>query len=250
MFRKTRIFLPLLLVNFSFLDVSCAYAQLPFAFPVEQPDTIMRDALKLPYSKDVLAEFAASVEKSADPACLREKQLDTAKIAAAGHELLMRYGVRILNLAVENVDQNVYRKSLKEIGGANVEEEITKLSADPVVKKMIESERPARLMSAFDVTVENLERYALLRRLRLANFSGISTGNEQLLLKGEKAQDDALQFRESNQTPEVKRFTELSDYIAEALNRSFRREKAILLGPSQYFQDADKDLAAICVTPR
>lgn len=239
-----------LVAGLSLAFASHAFAQLPHTFPVEQPETIIRDALELPYSRDVLAEFAASVEKSADPVCLREKQLDTTKITAAGRDLVARYGVKILNMAVEHVDQDIYKSSLKEIGGPNVEEEIAKLSADPIVKKMIEFDRPVRLMGAFDVTIENLERYALLRQLRLGNFSGISTGNDRLLLKGEEAQDQALEFREKNQTPEVKRYVELSEYMAEALNRSFRRDKAMLLGPNQYFQDADKDLAAICVTRR
>src|SRR4051812_18597014 len=87
-------------------------AQPGISYPIEPPGPFVREALAMPYATALLAEFAKTVEKSADPACLHSRALDAAKLAERGRDLFERWGTRGMETIIGNVDVKAHEAGL------------------------------------------------------------------------------------------------------------------------------------------
>lgn len=229
-----------------------ARAQAPILYPIEPPGPFVREALAHPYGRAVLAEFAKTVARSADAACLRSKSLDAAKLADLGRDIFQRYGTRSMETVIGNFDVRKYEAGVARLAGPGAASELIRLRDDAEVKRLLVLERPARLAKVLDFVVENFERYVLITRINLRSFSGISTGNDELLRMNptEESQEAIEKFAAASTSPQVKRFVELSETTAPAVIDAFNQEIALQWGPHTYYRGVETDLAELCITKR
>jgi hypothetical protein len=234
------------------LETCLAHAQISLLYPIEPPAPFVREALAHPYGRAVLAEFAKTVAASADTACLRSKALDAANLADRGRDIFQRYGTRSMEIIIGNFDVRKYEARISELAGAGAASELIELRNDADVKRYLILERPARLAKVFDFVVENFERYALITRINLRSFSGISTGNDELLRANpiEESEEAIERFVAANTSPRFKRFVELSEITAPAIMDAFNREFALKWGPTTFYRGVESDLAELCVIRR
>ena len=239
-------------ISFLLFEACLAQAQVPILYPVEPPGPFVREALELPYARAILAEFAKTVAQTADAACLRSKSLDAAKLAERGRDILQRYGTQSMETIIGNFDVRKYETRITELAGPGAASELIQLRDDADVKRYLILERPARLAKVLDFVVENFERYALITRINLRSFSGISTGNDDLLRLNpiEESEEAVERFTAANTSPRFKRFVELSEITAPAILDAFNKEFALKWGPATFYRGVENDLAELCVTHR
>jgi hypothetical protein len=238
-------------VFFLLFETCTGQAQAPILYPIEPPAPFVREALAHPYGRAVLAEFAKTVAASADTACLRSKALDAANLADRGRDIFQRYGTRSMEIIIGNFDVRKYEARISELAGAGAASELIELRNDADVKRYLILERPA-LAKVLDFVVENFERYALITRINLRSFSGISTGNDELLRANpiEESEEAIERFVAANTSPRFKRFVELSEITAPAIMDAFNREFALMWGPTTFYRGVENDLAELCVIRR
>lgn len=239
-------------IFFLLFEACLARAQVPILFPIEPPGPFVREALAHPYGRAVLAEFAKTIVQTADAACLRSKSLDAAKLAERGRDIFQRYGTRSMETIIGNFDIRKYEARITELAGAGATAELIELRNDAVVKRYLILERPARLAKVLDFVVENFERYALITRINLRSFSGITTGNDELLRLNpiEETEEAIEKFAVANTSPRFKRFVELSELSAPAVMEAFNMELALKWGPITFYRGVENDLAELCITRR
>jgi hypothetical protein len=233
-------------------EAAPAQAQLPIDLISPPPAQTIREALDHAYGRALLAEFAKVVLQDGDPACLKEKTLDTAKLSERGRDMFERYGLKIANLMISNFDRPAFDAVMSARSSAGGTPEMARLQTDPVVQRYLSIERPMRYAKFLDFLFEMFDRYALITRIRIKSISPISTGNDALMNENptEKAEEALEQFAASNPSPQLKRFLELSEIAADALNTSFNKRVALTWGPSTYYRGVETDLAEFCITRR
>jgi hypothetical protein len=228
------------------------HGQVLLQYPAEPPAQFLREAFDHPYGRAVLAEFARTVTRNAEAACLQTKGLDTSTLIERGRGIFQRYGTQGLEKITALVDTRLFDKKFAERAGRTGAAELNRLQSNRDVIQYMKLERPIRLAKILDTTVENFERYVLLNRIGLPSFSGIATGNDDLLRLNptEPAEEAVEKFAAASKSRQLKRFIELSEMATEALVESFNREVAIMWGPRDYFGGVEKDLADICIVKR
>ena len=239
-----------------------AMAQSQFAiafdyhFPPEPLDRVVRDALDLPYGKALLTRFAGAVTKAADPACLRRRKLDSRVLAERGRGLFLKYGTGMLRNVAEMVDAGAYAAALRTAGEPDAAATLDRLTMNADVKRLMGIVQPARLATVGNFIFEEFDHYNLLSRRKFPPTSLYGARNDGMA--DHDPTDDALkaaqQFIKSRDSPDhyspdLQRFVALSAVSREAIRVSVDPGKAMASGPRQWFQGADKDLAALCVKP-
>ncbi len=231
-----------------------AVAQSQFAiafdlyFPPEALKKVTKEALDAPFGKAMLAGFAEAVAKTANPACLQSRKLDSAALAGRGFDIFQRYGTSMLATFVRFTDTKAYRSTLNARGGGNATAELELLTKHPDVRRLLEIVRPAWLATITTVFSENFDRRNLLTR---STFPPLSPDrNESLAAQDptDAAMEEARKFTESRDSPELRRFVELSFISREAKVKSQIPRRVMASGPADWFRGVDKDLAALCVS--
>ena len=236
---------------FLLLEIFPARAQL-LQFPIEPPGPFVREALSNSYGRALMAPFAKTVAQNADAACLQSKALDDAKLIERGRGVFQRYGTQSMEIIIKNFDTRRYESRIAEIAGPKAAAELMKLRNDQDVKRYLRLERPIRLAKVLDFVVENFERYALLNRINLKSFSGIATGNDELLRANptEQSEEAIEKFVSASKSRQLKRFIELSEITAPAVMEAVDREFALKWGPMTFYRGVENNLAELCITKR
>lgn len=231
-------------------QASAAQSQFAIVFDLYVPPQalkkVTKDALDAPFGKAMLAGFAEAVARTADSACLQSRALDSDALAGRGFDIFQRYGTSMLATFAGMVDTKAYRSALRARGSSNAE--LERLTRHPDVRRLLEIVRPAWLATVTTLFSENFDRYNLITR---GTFPRLSPhGNESLAAQDptDAAMEEARKFTESRDSPELRRFVELSIISREAKRTSENRSKAMASGPADWFRGVDKDLAALCVS--
>jgi len=246
---RTAVCLSVLLVGWC--QAASAQSQFAIVFDLYSPPEALRkvtkDALDTPFGKAMLAGFAEAVAKTADSACLSSRKLDSATLADRGRDIFQRYGTSMLATFARMVDRKAYRTALSARGGRNAAAELDRLTKHPDIVRLMEIVRPARLATVATLLFENFDRYNLITRGTFPPLSPYS--NESLAAQDptDAAMKEGLQFIESRDSPELRRFVDLSFISREAKRTSENRSRVMASGPADWFRGVDKDLAALCV---
>jgi hypothetical protein len=220
----------------------------PWPEPVDQ---FIGEALATPYAQALLRTFAASVRRNGDPACLQEKALDDAVLAARGAALLQRYGVQTMKVLNENLDHAAYQAALSASAGPKAAAEIERLKRDPDVKRLLALHQPAQRAKLVDIILEQFDRYVLTGRIKLDPVSPIARGESDLKENPTQASEAAVErFLDQRRSRKVDRYLDLTEAVRAAMMKGMSPQVALKLGPWVYFAGADRDLAELCVGRR
>jgi hypothetical protein len=228
-----------------------ASAQSPRGIFSEPPEQWIREALATPYAQVLLRNFAASVRKHGDPACLQEKAFDEQKLIARGNALLQRYGLQTARLMEENYDRATYEKSFVASAGPGAVAELARLKRDSDVKKLIALNRPANLARMVETLAEQFDQYVVVGRIKFDPISPVARGEPEPKENPTEAVEAAAQrFIEQRRSKKIQRYLDLQDADATAAPQGFNLQVTAKLGPMTYFAGADRDLAELCVGRR
>lgn len=211
--------------------------------PGEQ-STALRDAFASPYGKALTAELGNSLRKNADPVCLKEKGMEAGQLEARGRDLLIKWGARSSETLAALIDE----KNYNDLFTATAELEQLKQNAD--VKRYLAIAAPAQQANLLETTLENFERYVLIRRIKLTPVHPLATGNVQLEARNPtEATEKAIEkFVASRKSAALERYLDLSDQAAAALKASMKKDKVIASGGGpNLFNGVEADLAELCI---
>lgn len=230
-----------------------AAAQMPAEFRNRTAAELARDAIASRYGQLLVADAGRILRDSADPACLRERGLEKADFEARAREMYVRNGTRMYETFDALVETQKFNAAFDQLAGPNGRQDYRRLRDNPLVVRFRAIIDRMQLASAAETIVENIDRHALLMRIKLARrLSPLASGNMDLLTVGEQESslDPVDDFIAKNRTPDFERWLDLLNFIAEAGQKSMRTENALLLGPIQYTPDAAADLEKLCVPSR
>ena len=223
-------------------------ARAQFPLPVEPADALVRAAFDTDYGRALMDTFAVSARRNGDPSCLEAKTLDAAALAGHGRALFQRYGSRMVETLNANFDRSAYQSALSASTGRNATAELERLERDPVVKKLIALNRPAKVL---DSLVESFDSYVMIKRIKLDPVGPLGSGDPELLRKNPtEATEAAVQrFVDEHPSRRLDRYFELVEAREAASVKGFTAV-AMKLGPVAYFGGVETDLAELCVGRR
>jgi hypothetical protein len=189
---------------------TAAHAQSPAESSAKLP-SLVRDAADSVYGKAMLAELGKSLRKNADAACLTAKGITPDQLEPRGRDLIVKWGLRVMNTANSFIDPKVYEEKFAASAGPEASAELARLRKDVNVKRSFELEEPIRLAKIIDEIFEQFDRYVLIKQIKLAPISPLATGNEALLnMNPTPAAEEKLEkFLTSNKSPVLKKYLKL-----------------------------------------
>lgn len=249
--NASHLFLATIVIVGSLIAGAPARAQLPLLQPAEQPGPFVREAFAAPYGRALVAELGKSLRASVDPACLQAKGLSDEQLIERGEALIVTWGTRTMEQLASLFDAKAHEAKFTAIAGAGAAAELARLRENDDVKRYLAIERPWRLARAADFVMEQLDRYALLARLKLTPVSPVAGGNDALLRQNptETIEAELDAFREKTKSDALERYLELEEASGEAVPAALRPEAA-RAGPATFMRGIEDDLAAVCIVKR
>ncbi len=118
-----------------------AHAQSPEETRIALP-TQIREAFGSPYGKALVAELGKLLRSNADASCLTAKGIAPDQLEQRGHDLIVKWGLRMMETANSFIDPKIYHEKFTATAGRGAEDELPRLRDDEDVKRSMELERP------------------------------------------------------------------------------------------------------------
>ncbi len=212
----------------------------------------IREAFDSPYGKAMVAELGKSLRSDADVACLTAKGIAPDQLEQRGHDLIVKWGLRMMETANSFIDPKIYRDKFTATAGPGAEEELSRLRDDADVKHSMELERPIQQAVIVDLFFDEFDRYVLAKKIKLTAISPLRTGNNKLLEMNptEAAERKHSQFAASNKSPVLQKYLALSQQSLVASTAATKMEDAPKIGPDTFLGGIEADLAELCVSSK
>ena len=137
------------------------------------PAKVVPAAFEQPFGRALMTEFASVMAASADPGCLKTKQITKDKVAERALPILRRRGTYLVYNLIGTIDKPTFRTYLRARLGADGVADFERLPNKPAVREYRAAEEPARLAYVATYILETMDRYAAIQRI---NFSFINIG--------------------------------------------------------------------------
>ncbi len=197
-------------------------AQTPHPIDHQQPiSETVRAAYAAPYGRAMIVDFAAIIRDSAQPGCLQTKGLDDSKLLDRSRQALERFAIQFLEIWRKAIDMRAYDAALAAVGGADAAGVLAQLRTDHDVQQLMKLEIAATLSIIPATMAENMTKYAILYRWRLARplWSFDETASKQRVAGPYEVDEAAVQrFILESRSAQVVRYVALD-----------RRQRAIRL---------------------
>jgi hypothetical protein len=228
-----------------------AHAQSPEETSATLPAQI-REAFDSPYGKALVAEFGKTLRSNADASCLAAKGIAPDPLEQHGHDLIVKWGLRMMQTANSLIDSKVYREKFTVTAGPGAGDELARLRDDADVKRSIELERPIQQAVIVDLFFDEFDRYVLARQIKLTPISPLRTGNSKLLEMNptEASEREHSLFAASNKSPVLKKYLMLSQQSLVASTAATRMEDALKITPDTFLGGVEVDLAELCISSK
>jgi hypothetical protein len=206
-----------------------------------------------PYGRLLVAEFAAVISESSDAACLQTKGIEKNQIAERARAILLRVGAQMLQLFAGTVDRPAFESRFAARMGVDANAELVRLRTDPDVQKFIEIGQPEEHARLAEYVVVQLDRYALISRIKLARSISMNHSDNPALIRADptaKTRDLLDAFIANHKSPAFVRYRILIEAAQESLDRTISLEALRDLGPGQLMSGLDREFADLCVVHR
>lgn len=233
------------------------YLGVPLGFPL--PDEyflnpavgeVVEAAFAQPYGQVLVNEFAAVIIESGDPACVKERGIDTSKLADRARAILISKGTQMYQITAAAIDRPRYETILAQRMGAKASAELAYLRADPVVQQYVAIGRPAKLVNVAFKVVFELDRYSWMNRIKLVRPLVFNVEASDALDRADprdKTPERLSEFIENNKSQALMRYIELHKASRDALKDAIRWDEMRQSGPNNWMAGLDEDLAGLCV---
>src|SRR5689334_16731441 len=210
------------------LGGATAHAQSPAETAAELP-SLLRDAFDSAYGKAMVAELGKTLRKNADAACLAEKGIRPDQLEPRGHDLIVKWGLRTMEVANSYIDPKLYDEKFAASAGSGAAAELARLRKNADVKRSAELEQPIQLARIVDMAFEQFDRYVLIKRIKLDTVSPAGSGNVALLKLNptEAAEEKIDKFLAANKSSALKKYSELSQKSHDARAASTKVDDAL-----------------------
>jgi hypothetical protein len=208
-------------------------------------------AFSEPYGRLLVAEFAAVLDESAALGCLKQKGVEKDQLAERARNILLQRGAGLLKKLAGTIDRAAFTAKLTESEGPDALAELSEIRDKPDVRTFDALSRPTFLAEAADLIVENVDRYALIRRIKLLSKVSPYGSGKQALLDADptdKSVEALSEFMRTTRSAAIDRYLDLGQSIQTALNESISRDAMLELGPNELLSGLDKDLEELCVS--
>ncbi len=217
----------------------------------DEPDAAnrLRSALETPYGRIVLNEFVIAHRNAMEPSCRTIKNLSDDNLESIWRNIFTRMVMTAYWRVSQQFDQQAIMAGFLSISGPDAISEFTRLQSAPDVAQALrlgQSLWPEKIIMSF---ADNVSRYMLLNyRLRVA--TGHSTGRPELLnyaYEGKERELDNL--IENADSPEFKRFLDLSENMLTAHGIALALNRSTLVDLFASMPEIDAELTALCLAP-
>jgi hypothetical protein len=220
------------------------------------PAKVVPAAFEQPFGRALMTEFASVMAASADPGCLKTKQITKDKVAERARPILLRRGTYLVHNLIGTIDKPTFRTYLRARLGADGVAEFERLPNKPAVREYRAAEEPVRLAYVATYILETMDHYATIQRIKLAR--GISPYNmtNQSILEADPTDKVNAKLKEmvdADRTGVVARYTEMTTMAQKPLNDDMVEKMRnlgageLLAGPDKDRQGFYNDLVALCV---
>lgn len=209
----------------------------------------IREAFDSPYGKALVAELGKSLRNDADASCLTAKDIAPDQLEQRGHDLIVKWGLRMMETANSFIDPKVYREKFAATAGSGAGDELARLRDDADVKHSMELERPIQQALIVDLFFDEFDRYVMVKRIKLTAIAPLRTGNNKLLEMNptEAAERQLGQFATSNKSPALQKYLKLSQQSLVASTVATKMEDALKIGPDTFLGGLEAGLAELCI---
>jgi hypothetical protein len=210
---------------------------------------IVAAAFGTEYGRALVAELGDILMESADKSCLQSRKLGAAELARGAGEIYQRYGLQMMEAIRSTFDVAAYEALLKA-RAPTLHADMAQLRGDPDVQKLLALEQPTRFNGIADLIVENLNRYLMLKRIRLSkDVFGLARGDSSLRDRyvPEDADEERYQFVANSKSPQLERYIALLKTLAEVRAAGVDEAAMLRLGPIQLFSGVEAELAKLCI---
>jgi hypothetical protein len=233
---------------------------LPLSFLDIVPAEFVSAAFAQPYGRALVTEFAVILGDSANPECLKAKGITKEKLSDSARTILPQRGTFLLKRLIGTIDQATFKTYAPARIGRDGLAEIKRLEDNPNVRTYLDIEKPALLAYVASYIAENVDRYALLNRIKLARGVNPYSSDNQLLIDLDPTQKTEAKLKEmvaNDKSGVLERYLGFTAAAQRALNDAIDTMLARSYGPGELLADPNKnreglsnDLAGLCVARR
>jgi hypothetical protein len=222
------------------------------------PAKIVPAAFEQPFGRALMIEFASVMADSADPSCLKTKQITKDKVAERARPILLRRGTYLVRNLIGTVDKPTFRTYLRARLGADGVADFERLPKHPAVREYRAAEEPARLAYVATYILETMDRYATIQRIKLARgISPLNMTNQSILGADptDKVKARLVEMVAADRSGVVARYAEMTTMAQKPLDDAIVEKMRnlgvgeLLAGPDKDRQGFYNDMVALCVAP-
>ena len=221
------------------------------------PSKFVAAALAQPYGQAVVAQFAAALGDSADPACLKTRRMTKEQLSGRARALLQERGALMLERLISMTDRATFKTYLRARLGTEGIAEFERLRTDPAVRAYLVVDEPAEHVFIAQYIVETIYRYAIISRVSFAKPISPLAANIPSLdsLDPTDKIDIALKKLAADDTSGVvARYLEMADIAQKPYRDAHNMDLAMKLGPGELLarpgrsnKDLYNELVELCV---
>jgi hypothetical protein len=201
-------------------------------------------AFAQPYGRAIAAEFSAALAETADPDCLKTKRFTKDQVPDRALAMLQKRGAYMLERADAMTDQARFKSFLRARIGANGMTEVERLRNDPLVRAYLAVDEPARLAYVAVAIVEQIQRYAMISRIKFARpFSPLDSDIPAIdkLDPIDKVDGTLKEMVANDKTGTLVRYLELVAMADKPLRDAINMDIAMKTGPGEFLAPPGKD---------
>jgi hypothetical protein len=223
------------------------------------PSKFVTAALTQTYGQAVVTQFATALNDSADPACLRAKNMTTEQLTERARAMLLERGRYMLERLIAMTDRAAFKNYLRARIGSEGVAELERLRINPDVRAYRAVDEPAQLAFIAAYIVDTINRFMRINRIKLARPISPMASDIASIQSADPTDKIDAQLKEmvaNDKSGALARYVEITGLAQKPFADAADMNLARKFGPGQLMARPRKDqwdlqdeLAKLCVAP-
>jgi hypothetical protein len=217
---------------------------------VPQGDPIA--AVDTEYGRALRGTIVQVLSANTEASCRQSRGLDNESLARRVRDIFILHGTMSNGFEGRVIDSYAFATAFVQGGGAEALNEWSRLLVQPLIRQLAATQAPARNNDLSYLIIENIYRFALLRRAPRPIVFGLEPERPDLkeILERDKAATakavDA--FVQSNPDASIKRYLQFSDLRQSAFKEAFKTGNFGVWGIFELYPGIADRLRSLCIT--